>query len=379
MLKFNFETYMNIDDMEIKKFLVKKDKIKESLFNASMNGWLKIDDDIEEIIKTADKIKENSDLLIVIGIGGSYMGCCAIDQLFKKYFKDDKFEIIYAGYNLSKKYMDELLDYIKDKDITINFISKSGTTMEPNLAYDAIYKLMKKKYSKEELVERIIITTDEKEGLLREQVDKNGYKSFVIPSNVGGRYSVLTNVGLLPLALVVDIKRLLSGAKNSIKYFDDAYYYACLRNTLFKNKRYVENFVVYEPSMYYFTEWLKQLFGETEGKNGVGILPISTVNARDLHSLGQFLQEGNPIIFETVFKIENDHLNNLVLESVAKAHFPHTPTNIITLDKLDEYNIGELIYFFYLSASLSGYLMGIDPFDQPGVEAYKEEVKKALN
>lgn len=399
MIKFDFKTYMSnhVSYYELEELLLKKDLVKTKLESSDMIGWLDISNIIssQELLKlkeTANKIRSNSNILIVIGIGGSYMGSYAIKEMFTPYFnKKEEVEVIYAGNTLDSKYMSELLEYIKDKDVTVNVISKSGTTMEPNITYELIYKALKEKYNEEELKERIIITTDAKKGTLREEVNQKGYTSFIVPDNIGGRYSVLTAVGLLPLAVSnINIDELLQGAKEAEMSFDVSYKYASIRHLLYKKGKYIENFSVYEPRLYYFTEWLKQLFGETEGKNNKGIFPISTVNTRDLHSLGQYLQEGKPIIFETVLKVLNqsdividkkytlNSLNNLVIDSVATSHKEHTPSNIITIDELDYKTVGKLIYFFELSAAISAYLLDVNPFNQPGVEAYKEEVKSRL-
>ena len=394
MLKFNFDTYTDkyINKEYLNKLLAQKDTVVNKLTSHSMSGWLNnIEPNLlEDIISTADSIKNNSDALVVIGIGGSYMGAYALDSLFRKYFVNDKFEIIYAGFNLSCLYTKEVLDYIRSKNVTVNVISKSGTTLEPSIAYEMIMEVMKEKYQGEELKKRIIITTDKEKGKLREEANREGYKTFVVPDNIGGRYSVLTPVGLLPLATVINIRDLLDGANSGKRYIDSAYTYACHRLAMFNSHRYIENFVSYEPKFMFFLEWLKQLFGETEGKQNKGIYPVSSIYTRDLHSLGQFIQDGTPLEFETIIKIEDteeilyhgmdiDDINNIVLQSVCTSHYSHTPSMVITIDHISEYTMGELIYFFFLAASMSGFLFGVDPFDQPGVENYKNEVKKNLN
>lgn len=394
MISFDFKTY--IDRFINKDFYMslfnRKEEVYQKFLSSSMIGWTKVIDEevISDILTTRDKIKSSSSVLVVIGIGGSYLGSYALSQMFSKYFISDNFEVVYAGYNLSSKYLSELVDYLRDKDLSVNVISKSGTTLEITLAYQALLTLMKEKYTDEEIKNRIIITTDSSKGLLREEVNKFGYKSFVIPSDIGGRYSLFTAAHLLPLAFFLDIEKLITGFYNGFKLDREAYEYACVRLSLFKEKKYIENYCVYEPSMYYYTEWLKQLFGETEGKNGKGIFPISTVNTRDLHSLGQFIQEGNPIIFETFIKILNsnsfningqdlNNVNNIVLDSVMKAHYSGgVPCGVITLDLINEENIGMLCAFFMLSAAFSGYLFDVDPFNQPGVEVYKKFVRENL-
>lgn len=394
MLKFNFDTYTEkyINKDYLDKLMAQEPIIMDKLNNHPMNGWLNnIEPNVlDDIINTAEEIKKNSDALVVIGIGGSYMGTYALDSMFRKYFVSDKFEIVYAGFNLSCLYTKEVLDYVREKNVTVNVISKSGTTLEPSIAYEMVMEVMREKYSPEELKKRIIITTDKEKGKLREEANREGYKSFIVPDNVGGRYSVLTPVGLLPLATVINVRDLLDGAFNGKRYIDSAYSFACHRICMFNSHRYIENFVSYEPKFMFFLEWLKQLFGESEGKQNKGILPTSSIYTRDLHSLGQFIQEGTPLQFETVIKIEDteevlyhgmdiDDINNIVLTSVCTSHYDHTPSMIITIDHISEYAIGELIYFFFLSASISAFLFGLDPFDQPGVEKYKNEVKKNLN
>ena len=388
MISFDFNTY---NDTNIATFENKKEELISKLYNDEMSGFINniIDDnEVNRIIDISNKIKENSDILIVIGIGGSFMGSFAISEMFKNHFKKKDTELIYLGTNLSTNYLLEVIDYIKDKDVTLNVISKSGTTLEVSLVYKIIKTELEKKYSNEELKSRIIITTDKENGKLREEAINNSYTSFEIPSDIGGRYSLITAAHLLPLAVAnINIKDLIAGYKKGIDLIDKAYIYASNRIELFKKKKYIENFSVYQDNLYYYTEWIKQLFGESEGKNNLGIFPVSTVNTRDLHSLGQFIQEGNNIIFETVIKVEKDNdlkinntslneLNNIVINSVCRAHKKgNTPSVIISLDKLTIENIGMLSMFFMLSAVFSSYLFGVNPYNQPGVEEYKKEVK----
>ena len=395
MIKFDFSTYVDsfIKKEEFEELLNKKDSVFKKFNEDYMTGWTKpIDNNvIEKIKETSKRIKDNSDCLVVVGIGGSFLGACAFQEMFTKYFNNDNFEVIYAGTTYSSKYMTELLDYLENKDFTLNVISKSGTTMETSITYSYIKELMQKKYSYEEIKNRIIITTDKEKGNLRKEANEIGYTSFEISDDIGGRYSFLTPAHLLPLSLNFDIDKIVKGYYDGSELLNTAYKYACIRNLLFKEKKYVENFCYFENNMNYFAEWLKQLFGETEGKNGVGVLPVSTLYTRDLHSLGQFIQDGNKIIFETFIKVEKSNLlkyentdlhsiNNLVLDSVARAHYKgNVPCNIITLDELSIENISSLIYFFMLSAAFSGYLLDLDPFNQPGVEIYKEEVRNSLN
>ena len=395
MIRFDFKTYVKnfIDEKEFDELYAKKDEYIEKLNNSDMAGWTKeiSKDLVNDISDTAKYIKENFDCLVVIGIGGSYLGSYAFHEKFKKYFEDNSFEVIYAGTTLSSKYLDELYKYLDKKNFCLNVISKSGTTMETTITYSILKDLLKRKYSEEEIQRRIIVTTDKEKGSLREEVNEKGYKSFEIPDDIGGRYSFITPAHLLPIALNYDIKEIVDAYFDGKRYVDKAFEYAITRYLLFKKKKYVENFCVYEENILPFTEWLKQLFGETEGKAGKGIYPISSLHTRDLHSLGQFIQEGNKIIFETYikekktdhfinYKEDNLHdINNIVLDSVMKAHFiGKTPSIEIIVDDFDKETMASLIYFFMLSAAFSGYLFGINPFDQPGVEVYKKEVRESL-
>ncbi len=401
MIKTDFNRYVS-------KFISESDKLKYHKQRKKINNDLTVGDlsylndinsyisrdELNEIIKTSAYVKNNCDVFIVIGIGGSYMGSKAIIEALLPTFKKVRPEIIFIGTDLSADYYKEVIDYIKDKEVMINVISKSGNTLEPNIAFEIINYILEGKYSSEELEERIIITTDKNKGSLRKLVNEKGYKSFTVPEKIGGRFSVFTPVGLLPLAVAgVDILKLLEGFMDGQGYIEEAIDYAITRDILFKKNKQVEAFTVYNPKLYYFTEWLKQLFAETQGKEGKGILPISNINTRDLHSMGQFLQEGNPIIFETVIEVEKaetimimkynktlNEINKIAREKVCVAHYKDkTPSNVISVENLDEYNIGELVKFF-ISASIAGaILMNINPFDQPGVEKYKILVNEALN
>ena len=396
MLKFDFNTYTNkfIDINEYNSLLNRKEELIEKINTSNMTGWTKNIDNslVEDIKQTGLYIKNNFDCLVVIGIGGSFLGSLSFDKAMRKYFNDDKFEIIYAGTTLSSKFLDELLDYLKDKNYCINVISKSGTTMETTITYKILKEDLKRRYDELELKKHIIVTTDKEKGSLREEVNKEGYKSFIIPDDIGGRYSFITPAHLLPLSINYDIDKIVDGYYRGKKLIDKSYEYALTRYLLFKNKKYVENYCVYEENLSYFSEWLKQLFGETEGNNNVGIYPTSTIHTRDLHSLGQFIQEGNKILFETFIKVEKDdtyidynnrklhEINNIVEDAVISAHYKgNVPCIEITIDEINEETLSELIYFFLLSAAFSGYLMGVEPFNQPGVEVYKSEVKASLS
>lgn len=396
MIKYDFKKYTKdyLTEKEFNEIQLKKTDIIKKLQNSNMAGWTKEIDEtiIAKIKETANYIKDNFDCLVVIGIGGSFLGSYAFDKMFRKYFDDDKFEIIYAGTTLSSKHLEELIEYLRNKNFCINVISKSGTTMETTITYKLLKDVLKRKYEAEELKNHIIVTTDKEKGILREEANEMGYKSFIIPDDIGGRYSFMTPAHLLPLAINYNIDEIIDGYYHGKRLIDAAYEYAATRYLLYKHGKVVENFAVSEENMSFFSEWLKQLFGETEGKNGVGILPTSTVFTRDLHSLGQFIQEGNKILFETFIKVtETDNyieydkktlstINNIVIDSVIRAHSKgKVPCLEIEMDKLTEENVGMLIYFFQLSAAFSGYLFGIDPFNQPGVEVYKQEVRESLN
>lgn len=394
MIRFDFNTYVDkfIDKEKYNQLMTKKEEIIDKLDHSNMTGWRdEIDPKlIEEINETAKFIKYNYDCLVVIGIGGSFLGSYAFDSMFRKYFDDNKFEIIYAGTTLSSKYLDELLRYLTGKNFCINVISKSGKTMETTITYKLLKDLIKRKYP-EEVKNRIIVTTDKENGPLREEVNTEGYKSFVIPNNIGGRYSFITPAHLLPLALNYNIDEIIDGYYHGKRLIDNAYQYAVTRKLLFDDNRYVENFCVNEQNFIHFIDWVKQLFGETEGKERVGILPTSCIHTRDLHSLGQFIQDGNKIVFETYVKVKKSdnfieyngrelhEISNIVEDSVIRAHYKgDVPCIEINIEELTPYNIANLIYFFQLSAAFSAYLFGVEPFDQPGVEIYKQEIRESL-
>ncbi len=388
MIKFDFTSMSNFNA----DLLNRKEEVYNKFDEAYMTGWTKRIDDslIDDFIATANEVKKHSSVLVVIGIGGSFLGSYCVEKALAPYFVDNSFKVIYAGTGLSSAYMSELLDYLKGVDFSINVISKSGTTMEPTIAYTLIKELMEKKYSGEDLTKRIIMTTDPVKGTLRQEVNEVGYKSFVIPDDIGGRYSIMTAAHLFPLAFNIDLKAFVEGYYEGAKYQEDAFKYAVARKSLFDQGKVVENYVVYEERLSYFSEWLKQLFGESEGKEGVGILPTSTVHTRDLHSLGQFVQEGNKILFETFIKIENsskvkfrnydlNEINNIVLDSVRVAHKKGDVSSLmITLPEVSEKYLGQVMYFFMLAAAYSGFLFDIDPFNQPGVEVYKKEVRENI-
>lgn len=400
-MKFDFNTYTKeyIDNEAIKKYASKANEIKKKFeTNLKELKWFQMSEyvdnaELKEIKELAVHLKETTDVLLVVGIGGSYMGTQAILSAMLPYFKKTQPEIIFVGTSLSSEYYYDLMEYLKDKRVSINVISKSGNTMETITTYDLLMKAMHKKYTKKELKKRIYITTNIHQGKLLEEAKKNGYRTFFIPDDIGGRYSILTPVSLFPLAVAgIDIIEFLKGAKEGRMYLNYASIYAMVRTILYERERTIEAFTVYEPKLYYFTEWLKQLFAESEGKDCKGILPISVVNPRDLHSLGQFIQDGNPCLFETnlyvdtcrTVTLEKYHepmydIEQLVLEKVCEAHtMSGSPSNIITLDSISEYHLGEACMFFMMSAAISAYLIDVNPFDQPGVETYKELIAQNL-
>ena len=387
-------------------------------------GWIELPTNYDKkefsrIKKAAKKIKKESDILVVIGIGGSYLGARAVIEALTSSFqnmltdKQRKYpQILYVGNNLSPNYINELIEYIGDKDFSVNVISKSGTTTEPAIAFRIFREMLENKYGIEEARSRIYVTTDKERGALKTLADNEGYEKFVIPDNVGGRYSVLTPVGLLPIATAgIDIDKLMEGAQTAQERYNDpnlkyneCYKYAVVRNILYKLYKNTEILVNYEPKMHYFTEWWKQLYGESEGKEQKGIFPAGVDFTTDLHSMGQYIQEGRRNLFETVISIENsatdiiinkdednldglnylagkglDYVNKKAMEGTIKAHVSgDVPNIVINIEELNEENIGELIYFFEKSCAMSGMILGVNPFNQPGVEEYKKNMFKLL-
>ena len=375
--------------------------------------------EFEKIKKCAKRIQENSDVLIVIGIGGSYLGARAvIDSLTNNFHnlqdkKERKFpQIFYVGNNMNSTYINDLIELIQDKDISINVISKSGTTTEPAIAFRIFRNLLENKYGLKGAQERIYVTTDKEKGALKQLADEEEYETFVIPNNIGGRYSVLTPVGLLPIAVAgINIDKLMEGARfaqekyndPSLKY-NDCYKYAAARNVLYKKNKRIEILACYNPKLHYLIEWWKQLYGESEGKELKGIFPAGAEFTTDLHSLGQYIQEGRRCLFETVLDVQQEisditinfeedsldglnyladktlnYVNQKAMEGTIKAHTDGGVPNIrIKLEKLDEETIGHLIYFFAKACAMSGLLLGVNPFNQPGVEKYKTNMFELL-
>ncbi|MBP3463326.1 MAG: glucose-6-phosphate isomerase [Clostridia bacterium] len=387
-------------------------------------GWINLPEnydkvEFERIKKAAAKIQSDSDVLIVIGIGGSYLGARAVIESLTNCFnnmlpaKKRKLPmVVYAGNNLSPNYLNDLLNLIGERDISINVISKSGTTTEPAIAFRVLREAIETKYGVEEAKKRIYVTTDKKRGALKGLADEENYETFVIPDNVGGRFSVLTAVGLLPIATAgINIDKLMQGARDarekymdpSIK-FNDCYKYAVVRNLLYNSGKKVEVLANYEPQLHYFTEWWKQLYGESEGKDGKGIFPAGVDLTTDLHSMGQYIQDGERILMETVLAVEEsnsdivvkedaenvdglnylagkglDYINKKAMEGTIEAHVTGNVPNLkISIDKLDEENLGHLIYFFEKACAMSGLILDVNPFNQPGVEEYKRNMFRLL-
>ena len=357
--------------------------ILQELKSDPMGGWIelprKIDtDELRRIKEAAQKINNDSEYLVCIGIGGSYLGHRAVIEALRP---EAGIKIIYAGKSLSRRELDYTLAKVGDKDFSINVISKSGTTLEPAIAFSAFKQKLVQKYGEEEAKKRIYATTDSETGSLHDEAVANGYQRFVVPNNIGGRYSVLTAVGLLPMAVAgVDIDALIAGAADAVvSAIEPATTYAWMRYTLAMAKYETEVFASFEPFAEYFNEWLKQLFGESEGKNGQGIWPASVIYSTDLHSLGQYMQEGRRNLWETIIDYPTDDMNKKVVSAVMKAHTAGgIPVLSIGVPSYDAKGFGELIYFFELSCAMSAKLFGVNPFDQPGVEAYKNELKKLI-
>ena len=383
-------------------------------------GWidLPVNYDKEEfarIQKAADKIKHDSDVLVVIGIGGSYLGARAAIEFLRHSFYNNlpkevrkTPEIYYCGNSISSTYLQHLIDVIGDRDFSVNIISKSGTTTEPAIAFRIFKEMAEKKYGKEEAAKRIYATTDKAKGALKNLATEEGYESFVVPDDVGGRFSVLTAVGLLPIAVSgADITKLMEGAAagreralNAPFEENDAVLYAAIRNILHNKGKSVEILANYEPSMHYVSEWWKQLYGESEGKDQKGIFPASVDLTTDLHSMGQFIQDGARIMFETVVNVgepkatitigkepvdldglnylagkDMDFVNKSAMNGTILAHTDgQVPNLMINVPKQDEYTLGELFYFFEFAVGVSGYMLGVNPFNQPGVESYKKNM-----
>ena len=400
---------------EVKKEVVEAHKLLRSRKGAGNDflGWLDLpfDYDKEEfarIKKAAQKIQDQSQVLLAIGIGGSYLGAKSAVEMLKGYFSHTGVEVIFVGNHISSTYVADLLDYLKDKDFSINVISKSGTTTEPAIAFRIFKEYIEKRYGKEEAKNRIYATTDKARGALKTLADAEGYEEFVVPDDVGGRFSVLTAVGLLPIAASgVDIDQMMKGAQDAHEVLkeenvdkNDALKYALARNVLYRSGKKIEMLVNYEPKLNYFSEWWKQLYGESEGKDGKGIWITSASFSTDLHSLGQMIQDGERTLFETVINIDEperevkiketadnldglnflsgkgmDFVNKMAMNGTLLAHVDGGVPNIrITVPNVTAYTYGYLVYFFEFACGVSAYTLGVNPFNQPGVESYKKNM-----
>lgn len=422
-VKFNgsyLENFINAHEYSAVEAQVKA--AHETLHNGSglgndFLGWLELPEkyDREEFARikaAAEKIKKDSDVFIVIGIGGSYLGARAAIELLKSSFynnlKKDTPEIYFVGNNINSGYLNEVLSLCEGKDVSVNIISKSGTTTEPAIAFRVFRDLLEKKYGKDGAKGRIYATTDKARGTLKNLADEEGYESFVIPDDVGGRYSVLTAVGLLPMAVAdCDIDKVMAGAAAAQKDFsvcdinkNDCYKYAAVRNILSRRGKSVEMLVSYEPSFTMMGEWWKQLFGESEGKDNKGLFPASATFSTDLHSMGQFVQQGARVMFETVVhfakpkseyiieKLDGDidglnfvagksmqYVNDRAFEGTVLAHTDGgVPNIVLEVPEINENEFGYMVYFFEKACAISGYMLGVNPFNQPGVESYKKNM-----
>ena len=423
-------SYANIDPSEFESRFDQLAKANDDLMNKTgvgndFLGWVdypvKYDqDEFARIKEAAKKIQDRCDALVVIGIGGSYLGAKAvISALTSPFYNEEPRsvrkapKIYFAGQNISGKYLENLLALLKDQEVCVNVISKSGTTTEPAMAFRFFKKFLEEKYGKDGARERIFVTTDAAKGALKFMADEEGYETFVIPDDIGGRYSVYTAVGLLPIAAAgIDIDALMDGAKSGYEDYNKpkfeknpCFQYALYRNVLYTRGKHIEILVDYDPSLEYLAEWWKQLFGESDGKDGKGLFPASAHFSTDLHSLGQMIQDGPKNHFETVIVIEDDqsvikvfrdeknleglnYLTGWEIDAVNEKAFMGTllahvdggvPNGLISLKKLDAFHIGKLIYFFEKACGINGYLLGVNPFDQPGVEAYKKNMFALLN
>ncbi len=409
---FTDERELSSASDEVKKaceFLRKKNGAGSDFLGWSTLPFDYDKDEFARIKAAAKRIRETSDVLVVIGIGGSYLGARAVTELLSGGFLNETspLKVYFAGNNISGDYLNRIVRLCEGKRVSVNIISKSGTTTEPALAFRVFKDLLEARYGKKEAATRIYATTDKARGTLKGLSDKEGYETFVVPDDVGGRYSVLTAVGLLPIAAAgFDIDKLMAGARGAAERYDsdgldnDCNVYAAYRNILYRKGKGAELMACYEPSFALFNEWYKQLFGESEGKDKKGILPTSVIFSTDLHSMGQYVQDGARILFETVVKFKKtlsdytvvkenedfDGLNYLAGKSMREINdtacdatiLAHNeggvPCMVIEVDAIDETNVGELIFFFERACAISGYILGVNPFNQPGVESYKKNM-----
>ncbi len=419
--------YLNLDISQTKSFysdeefqaMVQEIKSAHDLLRAKTGagndylGWLDLPlaydkDEFARIKLAAERIKKQSKVLLAIGIGGSYLGARAALEMLKKYFNNPGVKVIFVGNQISSTYVADLLDYLEDKDFSINVISKSGTTTEPAIAFRIFKEYMEKRYGKAEAKNRIYATTDKARGALKTLADAEGYETFVVPDDVGGRFSVLTPVGLLPIAAGgIDIDQMMKGALDAHHFYqekdvakNDGLQYALVRNLLYRKGKKLEMLVNFEPRLQYFAEWWKQLFGESEGKDGKGIWITSASFSTDLHSLGQMIQQGERTIFETVLNIEKperevviekdkdnldglnflagktmDYVNKMAMTGTMIAHVDGGVPNIrLNIPEVSAYSFGYMVYFFEFACGVSAYTLGVNPFNQPGVEDYKKNM-----
>lgn len=418
-MKLNVNNALPFLNKDIKSLQSKVTNIHNELHNktkySNYLGWMDLpftkEEKLDHIIEVANKVKEQSEVLVIIGVGGSYVGSKAGIDFLEKPFNNQNIEIIYAGHNLSGRYLKNLLIYLENKQFSVNVISKSGTTTEPAIAFRLIKKLLIKKYGNN-YHKRVIATTDAKKGSLYTLAKKENYYMFEIPDDVGGRFSVLTAVGLFPFAVMgYDIKEMIKGSKEAFNRYNtdniltnDAYLYAVTRYLLYKSGKKIEMLVNFEPNLHSFSEWWKQLFAESEGKNKQGLFVTSAKYATDLHSIGQYIQDGERHLFETIInikhieddltihKLEEDidnlnylsnkslnYINQKALEGTILAHVDgNVPVINIDLPNISEHSFGQLVYFFELACAMSANLLEVNPFDQPGVEKYKNNMFKLL-
>ena len=423
-LQINTDNLINfVNQNDIQAFQEQINQHHQAIINKTGKGndflgWVDLpsqitEEDLVDIQNTADDIRSKVDYLVVIGIGGSYLGAKAVIEALKNSFSDFQqgggTKILYAGQNLSEDYLAELLAFLDDKKYAICVISKSGTTTEPAVAFRLLKNHLEEKIGKEQAQKLIVAITDKERGALKILANQEGYKTYVVPDDVGGRYSVLTPVGLLPIAVAgFDIQAIVQGARDmkdlclssSDLNSNPAALYAASRNALLQKGFDIEMLINFSPKLMYFTEWWKQLYGESEGKEHQGIYPAGANFTTDLHSMGQYIQEGRRVIFETLISVEKAHhsvvvpedkqdldglnylagkhieyVNSMAEKGTVLAHLDGGVPNIkIGIEQIDEYNLGQLIYFFELACAYSGYLLGVNPFDQPGVEAYKKNM-----
>lgn len=420
MIRLNLEhTLLDGKNFELKEEVLKANNqlLNDSGQGAEYLGWISLPknydkEEYSRIKNAAEKIRNQSKVLVAIGIGGSYLGARAVIDALQNSYETPELEVLFAGNHMSSTQTKELIDYISDKDFSVNVISKSGTTTEPAVAFRIFKEILEERYGVEGAKDRIYATTDKEKGALKTLATNMGYESFIVPDDIGGRFSVLSAVGLLPIAAAgFDIDELMAGANEAMQYYtessfeeNEAMQYVAVRNQLYRSGKKMEILVNYEPKLKTISEWWKQLFGESEGKEGKGMFPVSVSFTTDLHSLGQMIQEGEKIFFETVLNVKSpkhdieikeveedldglnylagkgmDYVNQIALQATTQAHVSgKVPNILLEIEKLDERNIGRLLYFFEYAIGLSGYVLGVNPFNQPGVEEYKTNMFRLL-